>query len=312
MHPAVSLLLGIAIIIIPPVLFYWNLSSTVKKEKGLTKSPFSSKLLRPPGESLRLKISELEDQLNEKLLAIVLALVAPGLFYLMISKVNVLVLGFSLCIAGFICWTIAWSKWRGLLKLRKELLNYRLGFDGERHVAAELTPLIAKGYHIYHDFVFDMHPGGEETNFNIDHIAIGSEGVFIIETKAKRKSLKAPANELQPHELAVEGTSREDTVLRFPNGSIDEKPVKQALRQADQFRRWLNMPKITEMEVRPIVVFPGWMIKSDKWQKLGIQSASKIANRLPDLGRGRRLHSHEIEAISARIEDKCRNIEGAK
>jgi hypothetical protein len=312
MHPVSNLLIGLALIVIPALLFYWKLSRAIKKERGLTKSPFSNKLLRPPGESLRIKINELEDQLSEQLLVIALSLVAPGLFYMMIAKLNGLVVGVFLVLAIAICWGIVWFKWRKIFKLRKQLLNYKLGFDGERCVGAELNPLLSQGYHVYHDFLFDMHPGGDATTFNIDHIAIGPEGIFIIETKAKRKSLNAPVNELEPHQIAVEGTSRENTTLRFPDGSIDEKPVRQALRQAQQFHRWLNMPSISEQEVRPIVVFPGWMIKSEKWKKLGIQSASKIAQRIPKLGKGRRLLPQEIEAIAARIEDKCRNIEGAR
>jgi hypothetical protein len=69
---------------------------------------------------------------------------------------------------------------------------------------------------------------------------------------------------------------------------------------------------MADLEVRPIVVFPGWWIKSDQWEKRGIQSANKIAQRLPGLGKGRKLSPQEIQQISARIEDKCRKIEGAK
>ncbi|MFC5052011.1 nuclease-related domain-containing protein [Rubritalea spongiae] len=298
--------------ILPPALMLWGLKRVVANEKRHSRSPFSDKLLRPPGESLRIKVTELEDQLNDVLVSLVFTLISPGIFLLVIAKFPLVLVILAMVIASGMGWGFAWKYWKRLLRIRRDLRNYRLGFDGERCVGAELTPLLAKGYSVYHDFVFDMRPGGEASNFNIDHIAIGPEGIFIIETKTKRKSLKPPINELEPQQIAVEGKSRETTTLRFPDGSIDEKPIKQALRQSEQFYRWLKMPTITQAEIRPIVVYPGWWIRSKNWDKLGVQSASKLADRLPALGKGRRLRSDEIKAIAARIEDKCRDIEGAR
>ncbi|MGJ8673978.1 nuclease-related domain-containing protein [Rubritalea sp.] len=304
--------LGICLMLVPTLLMLWSLKRVVANEKRHSRSPFSDKLLRPPGESLRIKIIELEDQLNETVSSLGFALIAPGLFFLLVAKLPLLSLLVAMLFASAIGWGIAWKYWKKLLRIRRGVMNYRLGFDGERCVGAELNPLLARGYYVYHDFLFDMRPGGETSNFNIDHIAIGPEGIFIIETKAKRKSLKPPVNELKPEQIAVEGKSRETATLRFPDGSIDEKPIKQALRQSEQFHRWLKMPNITDAEVRPIVVYPGWWIRSDNWSKLGVQSASKIADRLPALAKGRRLRPDEIKAIAARIEDKCRDIEGAR
>ncbi|WP_018969045.1 nuclease-related domain-containing protein [Rubritalea marina] len=304
--------LGIALIALPSVFMLRRLKLVVTEEKQHSRSPFADKLLRPPGESLRLKIIEFQDQINDILSKLAFFLIAPGLFLIIISKAPLTQIVAAMIVACSLGWGLALGEWKKLMKARKDLMNYSLGFDGERCVGAELTPLLRKGYYVYHDFLFDMRPGGETSNFNIDHIAIGPEGIFIIETKAKRKSLKSPVNELEAHEIAVEGTSRETTSLRFPDGSIDEKPIKQALRQSEQFYRWLNIPGITEKEIRPIVVYPGWWIRSKHWHKLGVQSATKIAERLPSLGKGRRLNTSEIKAIATRIEDKCRDIEGAR
>lgn len=304
-------LAGLTLVFAPLFFVLWRIHSLQKKELAESKSPFSQKLLRPAGESLRLEIDKIREQMDECLFSLVYTLLAPGVFCLIISKLALAAVFVFTSIACAIAWTIAWFKWKKLRGLRKELNNHRLGFDGERCVGAELTPLLTKGYHVFHDFVFDMVPGGEKTTFNIDHIAVGLEGVFIIETKAKRKSLKPPVNELAPHEIAIESTSSEGVVLRFPNGYRDSKPIAQARRQADQWRAWLNLPNITAKEVRPIVVYPGWWVKSEKWRLLGVQSASKLAHRLPQLGRGRRLTPQEVQHIAARLEDKCRTIEGA-
>jgi len=74
------------------------------------------------------------------------------------------------------------------------LRAYQLRFDGERYIAGELVPLPTKGYRVYHDFVFGMKAGDDKTAFNIDHISIGSSGVFAIETKAHRKSIGVSCN----------------------------------------------------------------------------------------------------------------------
>lgn len=41
--------------------------------------------------------------------------------------------------------------------------------------------MMLQGYHVYHDFVADK--------FNIDHIVVGSAGVFAVETKARAKPM---------------------------------------------------------------------------------------------------------------------------
>jgi len=303
--------IGVFLILIPGIQYLRAINKMLKKEREFTRSPFSEKLLRPPGESLRIKIDGIRDEIHDLSVTFILSILSPGIICLSVSHLPVVHVIILIVIACCISSFFLRRTWKKLTILRNDLINYRLGFDGERCVAAELAPLATKGYHIFHDFVYDMRPGGDETNFNIDHIAVGPEGVFAIETKAKRKLTKSPVNELQPHEITVEGTSVENTTLRFPDGSTDNKPIAQAIRQAESLQRWLSKSGIT-LEVRPLVVFPGWLIKSPHWKNLGVQSAKNIASRLPDLGRGRRLSTQEVQQIAARLEDKCRNLEGAK
>lgn len=306
-----GIIIGLTLAGVPCFFYLRALKRIVKGEREFTKSPFSEKLLRPPGESLRGKIDGIRNDLGEQFYSLAAYIAAPGAFCMLISQLSLLSVIILSSLVFIICALLARRPWKKIKALRNDLINYRLGFDGERYVAAELAPLAAKGYHIFHDFIFDMVPGGDETNFNIDHIVVGPEGVFAIETKAKRKLKKTSVNELTPYEIAIEGTCVEDTTLRFSDGSTDNKPIAQAIRQAESLQRWLSKSGIT-LEVRPLVVFPGWMVKSKQWKKLGVQSAKNIASRLPDLGKGRRLSTQEVQQIAARLEDKCRNIEGAK
>jgi hypothetical protein len=80
----------------------------------------------------------------------------------------------------------------------------------------------------------------------------------------------------------------------------------------DALSKWLTGSAPERVEVRPLLVIPGWMIKTTgDWKTSGVQSAKKIAQRIPGLGRGRRLSENEVRAIADRIEAKCRNLEGA-
>ena len=229
---------------------------------------------------------------------------------MILSKQPFTIVASITAIVFLICLIFTLRLWKKLKFLRNELINYRLGFDGERYVASELAPLAAKGYHTFHDFIYDMNGGGEETNFNIDHIVVGPEGVFLIETKAKRKSLKAPKNDLANHEISVEGDTEANVILRFADDTTTDEPIKQALRQAKSLETWIKKSNI-ELKVRPVLVYPGWYIKSKHGSLSSVQSAKNIATNLPKLGIDRKLSSDEIAQIAARIEDKCRNVEGS-
>ena len=291
--------IGIILVLFPGFIFYRAMSHMLKKEKEHTKSPFSEKLLRPPGESLRLKIDALHNDIDNLAPSIVVPIVAPGILCILLSNLplsTVLVITF---LVSLICWGIVFKHWKKIRKLRKDLINYRLGFDGERYVATELAPLAARGYHIFHDFIYDMN-GREETYFNIDHIAIGPEGVFTIETKAKRKSKNTPKNNLKDYQLSVEADAEGNAILRFPDNTTSKKPITQALQQAKLLQAWIQKSGI-ELKVRPIVVYPGWYVITKYSSLCRILSAKSIAKVLPNLCLGKKLSTAEINSITARI-----------
>lgn len=75
--------------------------------------------------------------------------------------------------------TSAFCVWR-FTKIWKRIKLLKLGRDGERIVAEFLDPMRKTGFEILHDVV-----GGD---FNVDHVLIGPQGVFVIETKTRSKS----------------------------------------------------------------------------------------------------------------------------
>ena len=75
--------------------------------------------------------------------------------------------------------TIAYASYR-ITKGRKKLRDLRRGEEGERIVASYIErDLIPRGYAAFHDILLSR--GGK--TFNIDHLLVGPNGVFAIETK---------------------------------------------------------------------------------------------------------------------------------
>lgn len=159
---------------------------------------------------------------------------------------------------------------------------------------------------MFHDFVVDWKPGGEATDVNIDHIAVGPDGIFAFETKVRRKPLDQGKGGEKQYKVGFDGKK-----LHFP-GYSTAGPIDQAKSNARTLQDWLNGTVASPVSVRPVVVIPGWWLEvGDDWLRSGVQRAKGLADRVPGLGRGRRLTAEEVRQIAGRLEAHCRNVEGA-
>lgn len=301
------LLLPSAILLLIPLgwLFY-QVKKTLADEKIGKRSPFSEKLLRPPGESIRHEIALIEERLSEKLLTFLPLLIGPMATYLATvfagPKISYPITLTVACISAF----FLIRKWKAVYELRKQLRNHRLGFDAERVVASELQELVASGYRVFHDIVIEAKPGGEGTSWNIDHIAVGKNGVFVFETKGRRKTTPAPDSPLKDHEMLYE-----NGIITFPNGVVTKRPVEQAKRNAKHVKKWLSKSVSGELTCHAIVAYPGWFVKSGKSESVKVLSAAKIACHIAEIHNPRMLKDDEILALAALLDEKCRNLDGA-
>lgn len=129
-----------------------------------------------------------------------------------------------------------------IVRAHRRIAQIKLGRDGERVVAEHLEWLRRKDFVVFHDV-----PNGDA---NVDHVLIGPQGVFTIETKTHSKPLRG--------ECKITVANGEV----FANGlRIDRNPVIQAKAQA----RWLgNFLRESQFQpfVWPAVVFPGWYVES--------------------------------------------------
>jgi hypothetical protein len=184
------------------------------------RNPLTRGLLRGPGHSLR----ELADDLRFDLLfypamlgAIPVVVLAT---YSMRAKAGGLTTVDWIFIALTTVGVLAFGGVK-IFRITKRLRNIRLGFEAETAIGQELNLLMKDGFSVFHDL-----PG--EKDFNIDHVLVGSTGVFAVETKGRAKPLRR--EDAETHRIRYDGRR-----LEFPGWS-ETKPLEQAQRNAE----WLG------------------------------------------------------------------------
>ncbi len=129
-----------------------------------------------------------------------------------------------------------------MVALRRRLVRLKLGRDGERAVAECLDLVRHDGAWVVHDLRGDR--------FNVDHVVIGTQGVFAIETKTWSKPTSGdPRIQFDGANLVVAGTRP------------SRDPVVQARAQAAWVAKTLEELTGRRYPVRPVVVFPGWFVE---------------------------------------------------
>jgi hypothetical protein len=114
------------------------------------------------------------------------------------------------------------------IRTTKDRNNLRLGLEAEWFVSSELHDIEAAGYKVFHDIQCEK--------FNIDHLVIGPNGVFAIETKGRRKPTNSKTAEAKSKEHVVNVKGK---ILEFPNYT-DTSIIEQAIRQANWATTWLG------------------------------------------------------------------------
>ena len=114
--------------------------------------PFTQKILRPPGESLRLQLAELEERLNDRLFQLLLSAYSPLMVAGLVSSQSlrpghaIWICIISIAVGASVL--SAHALWKTINRIR----DVRLGFEGERHVGESLNRLMLAGYHVFSRF----------------------------------------------------------------------------------------------------------------------------------------------------------------
>ena len=118
----------------------------------------------------------------------------------------------------------------------------RMARDGERIVGQFLEDLRAGGARVFHDLVGD--------NFNIDHVVVSNDGIFVLETKSYSKPGEG------------ETIVRYDGERLLLNGRpLRRNPVRQAKALAKWFSDQLFESTGKRFPIRPVVLLPGWFVE---------------------------------------------------
>jgi hypothetical protein len=266
--------------------------------------PENTRLLRAPGESLRRKVAELDDKIDNALLVgLVVPVGALCAGFLVARQFSgwTLVVVAALSVVVFALLIVRMAK--RVIALVERWRNTSLGYFGERIVAEHLEPLKAAGHRVFHDVPAGEPPHGSNVPpFNIDHVVVGPNGVFAIETKTRRKGRARVG--FMAHEIIYDGRA-----LSYPWGE-DQHGLEQALNQAEWLATYLQKQMGTTIPVRPLLVFPGWMIIRKDSGAVNVLNPRELPAAI---GRGRAgattLEPAFIDLVSRQLEALCRDVE---
>lgn len=202
-------------------------------------SPLVENRLRLPGESAKQKLIDLYTNVLGHYSAM-FAVIAAVLYITFVFNVSLTLFMIAAAIgASCLCYLA-----RKLYVDIQKAFNYRTGADGEAYTGQELNLLARDGAFVFHDIPYKYG--------NIDHIVIGYDNIFVVETKAVRKP--AGSNGKKQSQVEYDGAR-----LRFPHFTTDA-PLRQAQCHADWLARTLNEDGNCRIPVVPVVALPGWYI----------------------------------------------------
>ena len=192
----------------------------------------------------------------------------------------------------------SFKTWKNFSKLTK----LRLGHTAEIATANELIGLQALGYQVFHDVQAD--------GFNIDHLVIGKNGVFAIETKGRHKRNKdlrqtngngnggGSSSGKKGYEVFYK-----DGRLNFPSWT-ETKPIEQAERQAKWVSQWLTKATGSPVAATPALVFPGWYVTSQSKPPFPILNHKQLVGTIPKL-KTQDLTQQQVDTIIYQVAQRC-------
>lgn len=271
-----------------------------QKHRRRTRLPFGpeTRLLRGPGESQLRQSRRLEE---DGIIWLAVAGGAPALVgATMLSWVERVPSSLQLpwlvlagvAFAGTFVFAVRW-----FARKAREANNRYLGYFGERIVAEYLEPLKQEGWRIFHD-VPGRHNGHP---FNLDHVAVGPGGVWVIETKTRRKGSARPG--FDDHKVFFDGHE-----LVWPWGQ-DNHGLEQAERSALWLARQIETELRERVHVSPLLALPGWFVerKPSRDSRLCKVANPKVLADLLARDQGL-LTRQQIDAIAATLEARCRDV----
>jgi hypothetical protein len=140
---------------------------------------------------------------------------------------------------------------RALINSMKLRTLAREGLAAELITAQNLLPLMGSGCLVFND-VPAKSEGPNGKSFNLDHVVIGPNAVFMVETKSHKK----PGKLDDSWKAFYDGKS-----LKFPDYK-DTAMLEQAKRQSKWLSDYLASATGEAVKIVPVVALPGWFIEN--------------------------------------------------
>ncbi len=266
-----------------------------------TRWPFKQedRLVRSPGEHLRRRINEIDEQfLIEILTGFMGVLFALGLAAGPFRQWFGWTPRFATIVALFASTGLGlFSIWR-VFRLWQERSNHFLGWFGERVVGEELQKATVHGWRVFHDLPFK----NNGADFNIDHVVVGPGGMFAIETKTRRKGNARPG--FKDNTVFFDGR---DLVWPWKE---DNHGLEQAERNALWLTNWIRTEIGERVHVSPVLALPGWWLEMKPSRETRL---CRVVNPkwLPGILADQKplLTPKQVELIALRLEARCRDVE---
>ena len=188
-----------------------------------------------------------------------------------------------------------------LSKLYDSIAAWHFGLRGEQAVAEKLADprLAVAGYRIFHDLPAETGEGRKKRRWNVDHVIVGPGGVFVLETKTR---LRRKATRNQEEDMVLFDGKR----LQYP-WCFDDKGARQAEANARWVRGLIAKFGPDDLIVRPVVVMPGWYVKSSMDYAVWAMNAKYLVEVLLD--RKPLFRTEQLRPAIARLDEKCRVLE---
>lgn len=279
-------LLPVILLLLPLFLTVSYFVYDKKRLSAKRKNPINIDLLRGPGQSLLEKIEDIQLDIDSYL---ILQLITPFVIYIFFLKSNqslstiIIFTGTGLIVLGFSCYKLF-----TFIKLKRKM---SLGYDAELAIGQELNTLMRDGYHVFHDF--------PANNYNIDHVVVGANGVFAIETKGRSKPVQK--NGKSEYKVIYNGKK-----LTFPSWT-EENSLDQAKRQANSLQKWLTSAIGEPIEVNPVLAIPGWYIERTSNQGILVINGKNSLKALRTAN-GIQLNNKLISQVAHQLDQRCRTV----
>ena len=262
----------------------------VQYRKKHRRMPHKDSELRFPGQTSLQRLYDLNgDAIYYSSSLVIVPLLICAIYILQLhvstiqfSRVNIVLIGFlTLLLTGFIL-----VKTVRTLKQRRLA---RLAYESAVSVGQELNRLMLDGYRIFHDFPAE--------GVCLDHIVVGSKGVFVVETKARPSAASANTGA----EITVEYNGH---VLYFPDGR-DLQTIEKAGSQATWLSDWLGRTVGEPIATRAVVALPGWTVKRTSADGIPVVNPLQFSSLFEHI-QPRHLDDEMIDRIVDRLEKQCR------